>query len=207
MEQTTERKQNIIEPRTHTVKDMYKWFKKKNPDTEIVYWMFREILLRHNKKAADAIIFGDVFNLGNHVGRILIKKIKRNYDKPVVDWGASRKEKKKLIEEGKLLYEEWYELNGQKVDKQTRGAVKKNNGGEKWMIYFNDPYYFRWAWSKKRVCRVKNQTVYKFLPTNNRSKAAGDFSLEKLGNKGKLTLANKLNPLLHLRYEKQLNED
>lgn len=186
--QQTTRKQKIVKPRMHTVRDMYKWYKK-NTEKPMVYWMFREVLLRHNRKVADAIIFGDVYNVGNYVGRILIKKIKRNYEKAVPNWGESKKRKAELIAQG------------------IQPKDEQHPDGEEWMVFYTDPWYLRWAWSKRRLCRVKNQTVYKFLPTNNRSKKAGDFSLERLGNKGRLTVANRANPLLHLRYEKVLNED
>lgn len=31
-------------------------------------------------------------------------------------------------------------------------------------VYFTTDYWYRWYWNKKR-CRVKNKTVYKFVPT------------------------------------------
>ena len=148
--------------------------------------MFKEVLARFNKKAADAVIFGQAFNFGSRIGHLLIKKIRRNYEKPVVDWGESKKLKASIIAKG------------------LTPRDKDNPNGEDWLIYFSDPWYLRWAWSKKSLCRVKNQTVYKFVPTSNRSKKSGDNSMGKLGNKGKLVLANKINPTLHLSYEAKI---
>jgi hypothetical protein len=179
----------IIEPRALSIKESYKFFLSKLPSgpvfkkSQIPYWMYKEVISRINKKASDAIILGDTFNLQNNLGYIRIKKIRRNYMKPVPDWGASNKLKAQLVAEGKTPKDETHP------------------DGEEWIVFFTDPWYLRWAWIKKGVCRVKNQTVYEFRPTSNRSKTAGDNSLEKLGNKGKLVLANRTNPVLHSVYD------
>jgi transposase InsO family protein len=141
-----------------------------------------------------------VLNFGNRIGNLLIKKIRRNYKKPIVDWGESKKLKNQLLAEGKTLYEEWFEVDGVRVDEQTEGAKLVHNGGEKWLIYFSDPFYLRWAWVKKDICRVKNSSVYKFSPTSDRSKKAGNADLTRLGNKGKLTLYVKNNPSATILY-------
>lgn len=171
----------IQKPRTHTTSDMYKFYKKKvaHPVPE---WMYKEVLSRHNKRVADAVIFGQVFNFGHHIGNLLIKKISRNYEKMVVNWGASLKLKKEIEASGQIPRSE------------------QNPDGPSWLIYFTDSWYLRWGWIKKHICRVKNQTVYKFVPTANKSKKAGENTLDKLGNKGKLVLANRLNPNLHMVY-------
>lgn len=177
------KKQNIVKPKTLSTKDMYIYYKRKNPTSKIPYWMFKEVIARFNKKVANAIIFGQVLNLGNRLGYVLIKKIRRNYRKPMVNWGDSKVAKAELVNQG------------------ITPKDQNNPTGQEWMIFYTDPWYLRWAWGKKRICRVRNQTVYKFIPTSNKSKTAGDNSLDKLGNKGKLTLANKLNPTLHFVYE------
>lgn len=186
--QPTKHRTNIISPKTHSTKGMYAYYKQKNPTSKIPYWMFKEVVTRFNKKSSDAIIFGQILNIGNRIGHILIKKIGRNYRKPMIDWGESKRKKQELINQGIIPKDQ------------------NNPTGEEWMIFYTDPWYLRWAWGKKRVCKVKNQTVYKFIPTSNKSKKAGDNSLSKLGNKGKLTLANKLNPTLHYIYS-QVNKD
>lgn len=177
------RGKRILKPRTHSTKEMYRYYKIRYPKSRIPYWMFKEVIAHYNKKASDAIIFGGVLNLGARLGDVIIKKIRRNYTKPVVNWGESKIAKKKLIEQGITPKDETHP------------------DGEEWMVFYTDSWYLRWAWSKKRVCKVRNQTVYKFLPTSNKSKKAGDNSLNKLGNKGKLALANRMNPNLHVIYE------
>jgi len=177
------RGKKIAKPKTHSTKGMYEFFKKRNPKSKIPYWMFKEVVARYNRKSADAIIFGSILNLGSRLGLILIKKIRRNYTKPVPDWGESNKQKALLIQQG------------------ITPKDQDHPDGEEWIVFYTDPWYLRWAWSKKKTCRVKNQTVYKFVPTSNRSKTAGDNTLGKLGNKGKLVLANRTNPNLHMVYE------
>jgi len=172
----------IQTPKTHTTIDMYKFYKKKYPESNIPEWMYKEVIFRNNKKAADSVIFGGVYNFGSHIGNLLIKKISRNYRKPIVNWGASKKLKADLLAAGETI----------------RSAEQPE--GKDWFIYFTDPWYLRWGWVKKHVCRVKNQSVYQFVPTGNKSKTAGDNSLDKLGNRGKLVLANNLNPALHMVY-------
>lgn len=173
----------IVEPRTHSTKDSYKLFCFLHPDKKIPYWMYKEVISRVNKKASMSIISGGMFNLLNNLGYVRIKKIRRNYMKPVPDWGASNKLKAKLISEGVQIKDQ------------------DHPDGEEWMVFFTDPWYLRWAWIKKGVCRVKNQSVYEFRPTANRSKTAGDNSPDRLGNKGRLVLAQKLNPVLHYSYD------
>lgn len=173
----------IVTPRRHSTKDSFKLYQSLNPKTKLPYWMYKEVIARVLKKAADAVIFGAMFNLQNNLGYVRIRKIKRNFMKSVPDWGASNKLKNQLISEGKQV------------------KNQDNPNGEEWIVYFTDPWYLRWAWVKKGVCRVKNQSVYEFRPTANRSKTAGDNSIEKLGNKGKLVLANRLNPVLHYSYD------
>lgn len=186
------RGKKIVPPRARSAKDMYTFYRQKYPEAEEPYWMFREVISRFNKKSADAVIFGQVLNFGNRLGHLLIKKIRRNYEKPIVDWGASKKFKAELVAQG--------------------GTPKgpDNPSGQEWLIYYSDAWYLRWAWSKKQskkqLCRVKNQTVYKFVPTANRSKKAGDNSPSKLGNRGKLVLANQLNPNLHVVYENHMTK-
>lgn len=178
----------IRPPRAHSTKEMYAHYKSRFPKNKEPYWMYKEVVSRFNRKAADAVIFGEVLNFGSKIGHLLIKKIRRNYKKPVVDWGESKRAKAKILENGGI----------------PRGPEVE---GEDWLVYYSDPWYLRFAWVKKRICNVKNQTVYKFMPTSNRSKTAGDNSLGKLGNKGKLVLANRLNPVLHQLYSVHIKKE
>lgn len=173
----------IVKPKSFTATDIYEFYKQNNPKSRVPYWMFKEVLTRFNKKVSDTIIMGGIFNLNNNLGYIRIKKIRRNYERAVPNWKESNFHKKKLIEEGKV----------------PKGPLTPE--GENWMVFFTDAWYLRWAWVKRGVCRTKNQTVYEFKPTSNRSQTNGGLTKEALGNKGKLVLANKLNPALHHVYE------
>ncbi len=173
----------IIEPRIHTPRDSYKFFKQTKQELDIPFWMYKEVLARVFRKVSDQIIFGGMFNLQNTLGYVRIKKIKRNYKKLVPDWGASNRLKAELLSQGKV----------------PKDGLHPE--GEEWLVFFSDPWYLRWAWLKAGVCKAKNSSVYMFRPTANRSKTAGDNTPAKLGNKGLLVLANKLNPILHYNYD------
>jgi hypothetical protein len=99
--------QKIVKPVTRSTADMYVFYKQKYPTSKIPYWMYKEVIARFNKKVSHAVIFGQVLNLGSKLGHLLIKKINRNYNKPVVDWGQSKALKKQLLAEGKTL---WYSI-------------------------------------------------------------------------------------------------
>lgn len=172
----------IVKPCIYSVKDSYAQYKKE-VEKPVPYWMYREVLSRICKKASVQIIAGGTLNLQNNLGYIRIKKIKRNFMKAVPNWGESNKLKAELISKG------------------ITPKDQNNPTGEEWIVFYTDPWYLRWAWIKAGVCRVKNQTVYLFKPTANRSKTAGDNDLEKLGNRGLLVHANRLNPTLHHSYE------
>lgn len=176
------RTKNTVTPKAQSTKQMYAYYKRKYPEAKEPYWMYKEVVARFNKKAADAVIFGKVLNFGHRIGNLLIKKIRRNYENPIVDWGESGRLKAQIIESGQTPRSE------------------SNPNGPSWLVYFSDPWYLRWAWVKKDICRVKYSSAYKFTPTSDRSKKANNTDLSRLGNKGKLVLAVKLNPALTTLY-------
>ncbi len=65
-------------------------------------------------------------------------------------------------------------------------------GLEKYLVYYTDPWWFRWYWEKKK-CIVKNKSVYCFIPTCSNSR--------KDGNRNKLTKLLKSDPLAALRFQ------
>ena len=144
------------------------------------YTLFKEIIARFNKKMSHSLVFeGKTLNLCNTLGYLKIKKIERNLTKDHIDWPASHKLKQRFIEEGKEIYS------------------KDNPNGKKWFVYRSDPWYLRWGWIKnKGACRVKNQTVYSFNPTANRSNGM-------MGNKGLLSRSNMDDSLLHFKYDEK----
>jgi len=129
--------------KTHRAGDMFTWFKKKNPDTDITYPLFKETLSQFNKLATEHILEGHTLKLGSYMGAIRIKKFTRHFSKyprngpagpgfRYVDWAATNK----------LFKEE---------------GVRK-------LVVFTDDYYYGWFW-ERGLCKVKNKTVYVFKPT------------------------------------------
>lgn len=138
--------------------------------------------------AADKIIQGDSLFIPN-VGYIFIEKKPVIKGKKNIDWKASHKYKKQLIEEGKQLW-----------DKETQT-------GEKWWFYLEDDYYLRW-----NLKRVTNKFISKYIfkptisnPNTNKYNKDGSKKKPVLGTKGKLSKANQENPNLHLIYVGKLN--
>lgn len=177
----------IVKPKNFSTIDVWKFYKKRKKkagEKVIPYWLFKTVIERYNKKISEAIIQGATVNLENHLGYIKIRKINRNFKKVTVNWGESNKKKAEIIAAGETPKDQ------------------DNPNGKNWLIHYTDPYYFRWAWIRKNGSSIfKNQTVYEFRPTSDPSKKGGEVDKKKLGNRGKLVLANKENPLLHFRYE------
>jgi|TARA_R100001510_G_scaffold51875_1_gene52087 hypothetical protein len=85
-----------------STKDAYKWYKKNNPDTTVTYSLYKHIISQFNKKVADAMLDGEVFNMGYKLGTMRIKRIPRTFNKPSIDWGETNRLKKQGIK--KLVY-------------------------------------------------------------------------------------------------------
>lgn len=83
--------------KNHTAKDMFKFYKKNNPGTDSTYTHFKYILSLFNKKASAEILAGATLNLHNRQGKIRIRKVKRNFTNPKIDWGETNKLKKQGI--------------------------------------------------------------------------------------------------------------
>lgn len=124
-------------------KDIYEYFKKNNPDTKLTKAEFKLILERLMLDISDRIIDGGILKMGNNLGDIKIKKVKRvlkfNKDgkvsNPPIDWKATNELKKKGI--------------------------------NRW-VFYDQPFYLKWAWVKRYgKCKVPNQSVYSFKATSN----------------------------------------
>tara|TARA_B100001094_G_C18075777_1_gene742540 strand:- start:715 stop:1176 length:462 start_codon:yes stop_codon:yes gene_type:complete len=137
-------------------KDMYREFKKKNPETDITYPLYRTILEKFNVKVADRILEGEVFNLGHRLGYIYIKKIRRTPTSKSIDW----KETHKMWEEqgnreGFVYYtdDHYYRWNWEK-----RKALVKNKS-----VYKFEPTGGKLGLKKKLVERLRSNP---FAATN-----------------------------------------
>ena len=68
---------------------MYKAFKKANPDTDITYTYYRAVLESFSKLLAEELLNGAVFNIGQRLGTLRIKKIKRSAKSRTIDWNET----------------------------------------------------------------------------------------------------------------------
>lgn len=120
---------------------MYNFFTAKNPDIEIDYRSYAQMIRMANDIFVDGMVEEGIdLNLGFALGRIGIRKQERYFDPSKtqpksIDWKSTN------------------ELN-----------AKRAPGEKKKLVFFTDPYYFRVYW-EKALCKVKNKQVYHFKPT------------------------------------------
>lgn len=81
----------------YTTKHMYKFFLRENPELKgkISKKEFTEIIRTFNKDIVDSLISGYVVTLPSGLGALLIKKVKRDYSKPTVNMGETKKARQK----------------------------------------------------------------------------------------------------------------
>ena len=70
---------------------MFRSFKKDNPKTEVTYTYHRSVLERFNDLLADELLDGNVFNMGQRLGTLRVKKIKRSPNSRTIDWNETKK--------------------------------------------------------------------------------------------------------------------
>lgn len=93
----------------HRASDMYKWFRKQNPGTDITYTLFKEIISQFNKLAVEYILEGKAVNFGSNLGSIRIKKIERKFSKArTVNWGETNKLRKQGINQMVYFVDNYY---------------------------------------------------------------------------------------------------
>jgi hypothetical protein len=148
--------------------------------------LFKEIIYRFNTKVSDEILKGYVFRPGFGIGNTRIKKVRTdNRKKKRVNWNESNKAKAKIIAEGNIPFKV--------TERDEDGKPTANNGGIKWLVYFDTLFDYLWHWGKKTATSL-NVPYYKFRPTkyNNTSKDG------KLGNINKLKqMVTNDSPLLN----------
>lgn len=124
-----------------TTKMMFKGFRKKYPKIEITYNQFKKIVGDTHTIVIDECLKGGIYNFGNAVGRLQVAKFEY---KPYLDAEGN--------------------LKGMRPD---YGATKKHkkNGGTN-TIYHRDKMKCRWAYRKNHSGRLKNKSVWAFIPTD-----------------------------------------
>lgn len=109
----------MTESGVHAVSDMYKYYVKTHPSTTIVEKKYKQVIYACFKQIVDEILEGKSVKLGQKLGEVAVKKIKRNFKegkKPRVNWEETMKLKKE--------------------------GIKK-------VVYYTDNWYYRFYWKKK----------------------------------------------------------
>ena len=70
---------------------MYAAYKADNPDTDVTYPYYRAVLESFSKLLAEALPNGAIFNMGQRLGTLRIKKIKRSPNARTIDWNETLK--------------------------------------------------------------------------------------------------------------------
>ena len=159
----------------HTLTDIYKHYRA-NAASPVDKATFKNICEEFNISIIENVILeGKAFNMRSNLSNISVRRVERNPSAPTIDWWESNKYKQELIQEGVKLF-----------DPET-------GEGEKWFIYYTDPWYCKYHWEKHR-CKIPNKTVYRFTPTRGLK-----------GNKEKLTALLKEDELAYLKFKKHGN--
>ena len=70
---------------------MFRQYKRDNKATDVTYSLYRAILESFNTALAEALLDGAVFNMGNRLGTLRVKKIQRNPNSRTIDWNETNK--------------------------------------------------------------------------------------------------------------------
>lgn len=95
--------------KTHNTSDAYKRFKQDHPYTDITYVQYKYIISLFFKKITLRILQGAIWEIGKNLGKIRIRKIKRNLNKRAVNFNETKKLKAQGI--NTVVYhdsEYWY---------------------------------------------------------------------------------------------------
>lgn len=117
---------------TYTLKDAFLLFKAENPDSSVDEKLHKLICQDFNNIAFDEVLMrGLSLKLGSNLSELAIKRIERNFNKPLVDHVRTNAE-----------------------------APKDENGKALYAIYHTDGWYPRFYWRKSST-KIKNKTAYK----------------------------------------------
>lgn len=116
--------------------DIYNYFIDQNPDTDIDYKTFVNMITDCNNIFVNSIVEdGEDLHMGHNLSLIGVRKIPRNHKRKVINWGKTNK---------------------LACNQGGKGTYKK-------LVYFTDDEYCRIYWNKSAV-RIPNRTVYRFNP-------------------------------------------
>ena len=166
--------------------EINKSIKKLEKTKEIVktipnYEVYKDILNSFNEIVSDEIVYkGYVFNLPFNLSDIKITKVECSKYGKKIDWNATNKKKKEILDKGEVLYKV--------LERDKEFRIIKDNGGEKYITYFQKDFDYLWNWVKSKV-KVLNSAYYRFKPTYYNNTSTGG----KLGNINKLSLLKTSN--------------
>ena len=118
------------------------------------YNSFRKMMEMYFDKAKVAIIRGDALDMTSGVGKILGRRVERDFRKKGqrrIDWGKTRKQPK--------------------VADPVTGELHY-----KTLVYNTSDDWCRISWSKTK--KLENEIIYEFKPSAPNSKRTGGFRLE-----------------------------
>jgi len=98
----------MTDKQTHTTEDMYRFFKKKYPDSDVTFLQFRYTIGQFNKKLVDALLEGKTINLGKNLGRLRIRRIERNFETPRINHFETQKLKAQGIDKTVYFTDPYY---------------------------------------------------------------------------------------------------
>jgi len=142
---------------------------------------FQDVIKLYNQKVIDRLVNNAaVVNMKSNMGFLYIQRVERGISPDGSDkslkmpnWKESFKAKEELIAQG------------------ITPKDQNNPDGAEWIIYFDDEYFVRFAWSRRNgACRVRNHGFYKFIPAKG-----------KTGARRQLSMANKKNKFLIHSYK------
>lgn len=133
---------------TNTLNNDIKRLKKKR----LPFKIYETVIKKCNNKIADRIVTENyIFSPNSHFGELLV--IKTNNEKKRINWGASNKNKAKLLEQGLIPY------------KKADAESQENYQGVKWLEYHPViDFFIHWRTSYIAIKYNNNLGKYSFNP-------------------------------------------
>jgi hypothetical protein len=84
----------------HGIEDLYRFYvseQKRRNEPYVGYFQYTETLRRFNAKVISEVLNGKTFTMGFELGRICIARLKRDFSRPTIDWGETKKLQKQGV--------------------------------------------------------------------------------------------------------------
>ena len=136
------------------------------------YNIFRFILKEFNEELLDEMIYNKYEFEQSNIGRLCV--VQNNNKKSYIDWGKSKQNKAKLIEEGKTPY-----LKNEAKQAEEEG---RNYDGVKWLETYTKNNYLYLAWNPNALqanASIPNLINYSFVASYTK-RVTGDSTINRL---------------------------